>query len=148
MKIGYPTVDSEREMLLRLQLSHPVEQVQQVVSTEELLAAQQEVRRIFVHEKVRDYIVRLVQATRSHPDAALGASPRGSLALLRCAQAHAACDGMSFVLPDHVKAMLVPTLGHRLILTPEARLGGGEAEMVLDQVAAGAEAPVGQAYAR
>ncbi|UCC69617.1 MAG: MoxR family ATPase [Armatimonadota bacterium] len=148
MTIGYPAADAEREILLRLQLSHPVERVQQVVTTEELLAAQQQVRQIFVHEKVRDYVVRLVQATRSHADVALGASPRGSLGLLRCAQAQAACDGLSFILPDQAKALLVPALAHRLILTPEARLAGRTAQSVLQRISEQVEAPVGEAYAR
>jgi MoxR-like ATPase len=147
MTIGYPSADSESEILLRLQLDHPVEQVQQVVTTEELLAAQADVRHIFVHQKVRDYIVRLVHATRDHPDVALGASPRGSLGLLRSAQAQAAADGLSFVLPDHVKTMLVPALGHRLILTPEARLGGRRPQAVLQQIGEQVEAPVGKAFA-
>ena len=147
MTIGYPDSEAESEILLRLQLSHPVEKVQQVIVTDELLAAQHQVRQIFVHEKVRNYVVRLVQATRSHPDLALGASPRGSLALLRCAQARAASDGISFVLPDHAKALLVPTLAHRLILTPEARLGGRTAGGALAQISQQVEAPVGEAYA-
>jgi MoxR-like ATPase len=147
MTIGYPDATAESEILLRLQLSHPVEKVQQVVATDELLAAQHQVRQIFVHEKVRDYVVRLVQATRSHPDVALGASPRGSLALLRCAQARAASDGISFILPDHAKALLVPALAHRLILTPEARLGGRTAGGALAQISQQVEAPVGEAYA-
>ncbi len=147
MTIGYPSAQSESEILLRLQLSHPVEQVRQVVSGEELLQVQQQVRQIFVHQKVRDYIVRLVQATRSHADVALGASPRGSLALLRCAQAQAACDGLSFVLPDHAKALVEPTVAHRLILAPEARLAGRQATTVLAQITAQIEAPVGEAYA-
>jgi len=147
MTIGYPSAEAESEMLLRLQLSHPVEQVEQVVTREELLAAQQQVRQVFVHVKVRDYIVRLVQATRDHPDVALGASPRGSLALLRCAQAMAACDHLSFVLPDHPKALLEPVLAHRLILTPEARLAGRAPRGVLGQIASRVEAPVGESYA-
>jgi MoxR-like ATPase len=147
MTIGYPSAESEGELLQRLQLSHPIEQVQQVVASEELVDAQQQVRRIFVHTNVRDYIVRLVQATRSHPDIALGASPRGSLALLRAAQAAAACDSLSFILPDHVKTLLIPTLAHRLILTPEARLSGRHPSAVLDQISSRIEAPVGEAYA-
>jgi len=147
MVIGYPSAASESEMLLRLQLSHPVEQVNQVVTTEELLDAQAQVRRIFVHEKVRNYIVRLVQATRAHPDIALGASPRGSLALLRCAQAQAAADGLSFVLPDHAKAMIEATLAHRLILAPEARLAGRRPTAILNQIGLRVEAPVGEAFA-
>jgi len=146
MTIGYPSAEAEGKMLLRLQLSHPIEQVEQVVATEDLLAAQQQVRHLFVHEKVRDYIVRLVQATRSHPDVALGASPRGSLALLRAAQAAAAAEGLSFVLPDHAKALVEPVLGHRLILTPEARLGGRRPRAILDHVTAQVEPPVGEEY--
>jgi len=146
MTIGYPSPESESEILLRLQLSHPVEQIQQVLTTEELLDAQKRVRQIFVHQKVRDYIVRLVQATRAHPDIALGASPRGSLALLRCAQAQAAADGLSFILPDHAKAMVEPALAHRLILTPEARLAGRRAATALSQITSRIEAPVGEAF--
>ena len=145
--IGYPSAEAESKMLLRLQLSHPIHQVQQVLATEDLIAAQQEVRRVFVHEKVRDYVVRLVQATRAHPDVALGASPRGSLALLRCAQAWAASEGMSFVLPDHAKRLLEPAVAHRLILTPEARLSGRRPQTILQQIAEHVPAPVGEAYA-
>jgi MoxR-like ATPase len=147
MTIGYPSAEAESKMLLRLQLSHPIHQVQQVVATEDLLAAQQQVRSIFVHEKVRDYVVRLVQATRVHPDVALGASPRGSLALLRLAQAWAACEGMKFILPDQAKGLLEPALGHRLILTPEARLSGRRPQTILQQIAEHVPAPVGEAYA-
>jgi MoxR-like ATPase len=147
MTIGYPAAEAESEMLLRLQLRHPVESVQQVLETEELLDAQARVRQVFVHQKVRDYIVRLVQATRTHPEVALGASPRGSLALLRCAQALAATDGISFVLPDQAKSLIESTLAHRLILTPEARLAGKRAATILNQIAARIEAPVGEAFA-
>jgi len=147
MTIGYPSAESESEILLRLQLSHPVDTIQQVLTTDELLDAQKRVRQIFVHQKVRDYIVRLVQATRTHPDVALGASPRGSLALLRCAQSAAAVDGLSYVLPDHVKTMVTPTLAHRLILTPEARLAGRGLFTVLSQVTSRTEPPVGEAFA-
>jgi len=147
MTIGYPSGEAESKMLLRLQLSHPIEQVQQVVTTEDLLAAQQEVRRVFVHEKIRDYIVRLAHASRTHSDVALGASPRGSLALLRASQARAACEGLGFVLPDHVKSLVEPVLGHRLVLTPEARLAGRTPQAILEHVTTRVEPPVGQQYA-
>ena len=147
MQIGYPSAEAEKEILLRLQLEHPVERVQQVVSQQELVAAQHQVRRVFVHSKVRDYTVRLVHATRNHRDLALGASPRGSLALLRCAQAAAAMDQLAFVLPDHVKVLLEPVLSHRLILTPEARLAGRRPRDVLAEVASQVEPPVGESYA-
>ncbi len=147
MTIGYPSGEAESKMLLRLQLSHPIEQVQQVVTTEDLLAAQQEVRRVFVHEKIRDYIVRLAHASRTHSDVALGASPRGSLGLLRASQARAACEGLGFVLPDHVKSLVEPVLGHRLVLTPEARLAGRTPQAILDHITTRVEPPVGEQYA-
>ena len=145
--IGYPLLEAESEMLLRLQMGHPIEHVEQVVSTEDLLEAQRQVRQVFVHEKVREYIVRLVQATRTHPDLTLGSSPRGSLAIMRSAQALAACDRISFLLPDHVKTVLIPTLGHRLILSPEARLAGRTTAVVLHHILSAIEPPVGEAYA-
>jgi MoxR-like ATPase len=148
MTVGYPLAGAESEMLLRQQLDHPIEHVQQVVSTEDLLEAQRQVRQVFVHEKLRDYIVRLVQATRTHPEIALGSSPRGSLAVMRCGQALAACDRVSFLLPDHVKTVLAPALGHRLILTPEARLAGRRPEAILGQIMTLVEPPVGEGYAR
>ncbi len=146
MTIGYPSSEAESEILLRLQLRHPVEQVRQVLTTEELLDAQEKVRQIFVHQRVRDYVVRLVQATRGHPDVALGASPRGSIALMRCAQAQAAADGPSFVLPEHAKTMAQSALAHRLILTPEARLSGRVATELVSQIASQVEAPVGEQF--
>ncbi len=145
--VGYPPAEAESEMLLRLQLDHPIEKVEQVVDTESLLEAQRQVRQIFVHQKVRDYIVRLVQATRVHPDLSLGSSPRGSLAIMRSAQALAACDRVSFILPDHVKMVLNPALAHRLILSPEARLAGRTTALILNQIMSTVEPPVGEAYA-
>ena len=82
-------------------------------------------------DTVRDYIVRLVHATRDHSDLALGASPRGSLALFKTAQALAALRGRDFVLPDDVKALAIPTLAHRLIVRPESALRGYTAERIL-----------------
>jgi len=142
--IGYPAEPEESEMLRRLQLGHPIETISQVLSPGELSEIQRQVRSVFVHDKVRDYIVSLVAATRRHPYFALGASPRASIALLRCAQALAGLAGLSFVLPDHVKALFAEALAHRVILTPEARLSGSSPQSVLHTVAASVPAPVGQ----
>jgi MoxR-like ATPase len=96
-----------------------------------LLELQRQVWEVHVDDTVRDYIVRLVQATRSHSDLALGASPRGSLSLFKTAQALAALRGRDFVLPDDVKVLAVPTLVHRLIVRPESALRGYTAERIL-----------------
>lgn len=120
--LGYPDEASEIAMLERLKLEHPIERIGQVVSAEELLRAQEIVRTVHVDPSVAAYVVHLVRWTRQHPDVALGVSPRGSLALYRAAQAHAALEGRPYVLPDDVKRMAVAVLSHRLIVTPEAAL--------------------------
>jgi MoxR-like ATPase len=140
--LGYPTVAEEDAMLARLQFSHPIEALRPVATPEELLAAQQAVRAIHVSDDVRRYVAELVHATRRHPDAAIGASPRGSLSLFRAAQALAAIRGRSFVLPDDVKAMAAPVLSHRIILKPESQLRGRTAEQVVKSVLESVAAPV------
>lgn len=144
LSLGYPSLDEEDAMLVRLQLGHPIERVQPVASTDELLAAQQAVREVHVADDVRRYVAELVQATRRHPDAAIGASPRGSLALFRAAQALAAVRGRGYVLPDDVKTMAVPVLGHRVILKPESQLRGRTAAQLVEAVLASVAAPVEQ----
>jgi len=122
MAIGYPSFSDESAMLERLQLAHPIEQLGQVVSVEELTEAQDAIRKVFVHERVRDYVVRIVHNTRADPDLALGAGPRASLCLFRTAQALAALNGRDFVLPDDIKTTAPSVLEHRVILNPESRL--------------------------
>jgi len=146
LTIGYPGHNEESEMLARFQLGHPVEKLKPVISIEELSRAQHATRQIFVHPTVRDYIVRMIAATRSHPHLALGASPRGSLALFRCAQALAGMDLMDYVLPDHVKLLTLPVLAHRVIVKPESRLRGRTAENILQEVAEAVPAPVGKEF--
>ncbi|MFV9507050.1 MAG: AAA family ATPase [Oscillochloridaceae bacterium umkhey_bin13] len=135
---GYPTAEEEEAILTRYERSNPLAALQAVVSATTLQALQAEVRMIGVSAVVRQYLVAVVRATRSHPDVELGASPRGSLALYQTAQALAALRGRNFVLPDDVKAMAAPVLGHRLMLTAEARLRRRSADdlvaTMLDQV--------------
>lgn len=122
IQLGYPAPAEELTVLSAQQLMHPINNLRQVVSVEELLAAQQAVREIYVAEEVKQYIVDLVNATRSHPDVYLGSSPRGSLGLFRTAQARAAMAGRDYVIPDDVKALAEVTLAHRVIVGPEARV--------------------------
>lgn len=134
LSLGYPSAADEAEILVRLQRRHPIADLQQVVTNEELLHAQATVREVFVEGSVREYIVSLVRATRQHADVALGASPRGSLALCLTAQAAAAIQGRDFVLPDDVKHMAVSVLAHRLIIKPESQLRGRSGQGIISDI--------------
>jgi MoxR-like ATPase len=122
LRLGYPNAQDEIAMLDAQQIRHPLEDIGPVVSQESLLQAQQAVRGTFVNDDTKKYIVDIVAATRKHPDIALGASPRGALALYRAAQARAAIAGRGHVIPDDVKALAEPTLAHRLMVAPAARI--------------------------
>jgi len=134
LSVGYPSVDDEGQMLLNLQRRHPIETLKQVVDGSRLLALQRQVWEVHVDDTVRDYVVRLVHATREHADLALGSSPRGSLALFKAAQALAALRGRNYVLPDDVKFLVRPALAHRLIVRPESALRGRAVDQVLDDL--------------
>jgi MoxR-like ATPase len=131
LSVGYPSSDEEGQILLNLQREHPIASLGQVVDGSGILDLQRIVWEVHVDETVRAYVVRLIHATRGHPDLALGASPRGSLALFKTAQALAALRGRDFVLPDDVKELAVPALVHRLIVRPESALRGYTPERVL-----------------
>ena len=122
IRIGYPAKPQEIDVLGRQAERHPIQDLQQVLSVDELREAQRAVREIYVDDLVKEYIVDLVTTTRDHPDVYLGASPRGSLALFSVARAWAALDGRTYVLPDDVKLLAEPTLAHRLIVSPSARI--------------------------
>ncbi|MBI1915228.1 MAG: MoxR family ATPase [Planctomycetes bacterium] len=122
LSLGYPALDEESKMLQRLQHVHPIEKLGTVVGAQEVLTCQEAIRDVYVDDKVRRYLLEIVQSTREHDDVQLGGSPRASIALFRTSQALAAVSGRNFVLPDDVKKMVVPVLGHRLILRPESRL--------------------------
>ena len=122
LSLGYPSAEEEAAMLSRLQHKHPIDDLQPVVSAEDIIQCQQAVRSVRVDEKVNRYIVELIRQSREHPDVLLGGSPRASLALYRSSQALAAIRGQSFITPDDVKRLTPAVLGHRLILKPESRL--------------------------
>lgn len=131
IRMGYPTSEEENQILLRLQEGHPIETIGKVLDVEPLLAAQEAVRRVYVEDSVREYIVNLVQETRRHPDIALGASPRGALGLYKASQALAALQGRDYVIPDDVKKLAVPVLAHRIIVKPESELRGRNADQII-----------------
>jgi len=142
LTLGYPTVEQEDALLSRLQHGHPIEKIGSVATAEELLEMQGRVRNVHVSDDVRRYVAELVHATRRHPDAAIGASPRGSLSLFRGAQALAAIRGRGYVVPDDVKALAQPVLGHRIIMRPESQLRGRTAAQVVAAVLATVPVPV------
>ncbi len=131
LQLGYAALDDERRILDTLRGEHPIDQLRQVADPQELLIHQHRVWAIHVEASVRDYILAIARATREHPELTLGASTRGALALYKAAQALAAMQGREYVLPDDVKRLAAPTLGHRLILRPESTLRGRTPEAIL-----------------
>ena len=132
--LGYPENKDEMAILDAQQFAHPIDEAQQVASAEELLMAQRAVKQVYVDGLVKEYILGLIEATRKHPDIYLGASPRGSLALYKTAQARAAIQGRDYVIPDDIKALAEPTLAHRLIVSPAARLKNIDSRTVTDEL--------------
>ena len=122
IRLGYPAKDHEIEILDRQQFIHPIENLEQVVEVEELLEAQTAIKKIYLDNLIKEYIVEIVRRTRDHPDVYLGSSSRGALAIYRLCQARAALLGRDYVLPDDVKALADPALSHRIIVGPAARI--------------------------
>jgi MoxR-like ATPase len=142
LSLGYPTGDEEKAILRRFRDRSPLQEVQPVLSGEDLLALQAACRQVHVGDAVEDYLVTVVRATRGHAALDLGASPRASLALYRAAQALAAVRGRAFALPDDVKLLAPAVLGHRLLPTAQSRLRGRGASSVVEQLLQELPAPV------
>ncbi len=141
IQLGYSTPAEEMTILSSQQYEHPIQNVYQVVSVQELLAAQQAVREVYVADEIKRYIIDLVSATRQHPDVYLGSSPRGSLALFRTAQARAAMAGRDYVIPDDVKALAEVTLAHRVIVGPAARIKDISSRTIIQDILAATPVP-------
>jgi MoxR-like ATPase len=144
VSLGYPGRANELEMLGRQHRAHPLEGLEPVVGVEELLAAQAAVREVHVADPIKEYIVSLVEGTRAHEDVALGASPRGSLALYNTVRAWAAISGRDYVVPDDVKLLAEPTLAHRVIVNPSARIKHVDSRVVVADVLARTAVPGAQ----
>lgn len=134
IRLGYPSHQEEVAMMDAQQYVHPLAELRQVVTPDELMNAQQLVREVYLNDDVKAYIVDLVTATRNHTDIYLGASPRGSLALYRLAQANAAINGREYVVPDDVKLLVESALAHRIILGPSARVKDISAEAIIQYI--------------
>jgi MoxR-like ATPase len=139
--LGYAEKLDEINILRRQRQNHPIDAITQVASAEALLELQERIKEIYLDELIEDYIVSLVTATRHHEDVYLGASARGSLSLYRTAQARAALQGRDYVIPDDIKALAEPVLGHRLIISPAARIRNVTAPTVMSDILSAVPVP-------
>lgn len=142
LSIGYPDLADEDTMMQIQQIRHPIENLKQVVDGDQIPELQHQVRQVHAVENIRRYILNLVHATRNHAALALGASPRGSLALFRTAQAHAALHGRDFVIPDDVKHIAVACLAHRIVMNAENILAGETTTDVVRELLRRIEVPM------
>jgi len=134
IKLGYPKLSDEMDILDTHQFHHPLDDLEQIMIAEDLVVIQKQIRSIHVDPSIREYIVAIANATRNHNNIYLGSSPRGSLALYRASQALAAIRGRGYVIPDDVKLLTKPTLAHRIIVTPAARVRAITSTTVLDEI--------------
>ncbi|TSB44671.1 AAA family ATPase [Alkalicoccobacillus porphyridii] len=134
IKLGYPNFQEELEVLNRLENQHPIEKLEAVIDTSELVALKQQVSAIFADQDIKSYLIRIVHETRENPYIELGVSPRGSIALMKAAKALALINDREYVLPDDIKRLAVPVLAHRMILSTQARMSNHSAENIIQQI--------------
>ncbi len=132
--LGYPDEAAELQVLHNLRKRHPIEQIRQVVDGSLIAALHDTITDLHIDESLERYLLAIVRATRQHPDLTAGASPRGSLALYKTAQAYAAVRGRDYVIPDDLKTLAPLTLSHRLIVRPESQLRGHTAGSILNEI--------------
>ncbi|WP_312113471.1 AAA family ATPase [Brevibacillus reuszeri] len=142
LSLGYPSVEEEMRMLSRFSDANPLEQLEPVMTAEELTQLQQQVSAVKISEGVKEYIVRLCHRTRDHHHVYLGVSPRGSLALYRASQALAFVRGREYVIPDDVKELVPLIFAHRMLVKPESRLEGSTVERILTAILSETRVPV------
>lgn len=131
LRLGYPTKGEEQEMLAQVGDELPYDRLASLLHPEQIVDLQTQAKQVFVHSALQEYIVNLAHATRSHPLIHTGVSPRASKALYRAVKSWALLHGRTFVLPDDIKALIVPVWNHRLILHSEAKFTGWSAETIL-----------------
>jgi MoxR-like ATPase len=134
IRMGYPTTAEGKEILKRFKDAEPLEEIVPVASREEIQDAQKSYSGVYVSDDILSYIMEIAEKTRIHADLILGVSPRGSQALLKCAQAWAVMQGRDYVMPDDVKRMVKPVLSHRIILKNTSRMKENYSDFILDQI--------------
>jgi MoxR-like ATPase len=143
LTVGYPNMQDEARLLELTRLNHPIDSVSPVTDAKTLQSMQGSVREVFIHDKLREYMLRVIARTRDSVHLALGASPRASMALFRAAQSFAAVQGRGYVIPDDIKTLAHPVLEHRLIVNPESRLRRMTSERVLQEILKEVPVPAG-----
>ena len=131
VSLGYPTTEEELAIIDGQLLAHPIDALQPVADARKIMELQESIKQVYVDDLIKQYVVSIVEATRVHPDIALGASPRGSLALFRGAQALAIIRGRDYALPDDVKELAVSVLSHRIIVSAAARMRGVDSSEII-----------------
>nr|WP_100400728.1 MoxR family ATPase [Bacillus sp. FJAT-44742] len=134
LKMGYPDYEEELEVLNRIEQGHPIEEIEPVLTIEEIIDMQNEVKEVYVDQVVKHYIISLVNETREHKEVYLGVSPRGSIALMKSAQAFAYIHGREYVIPDDVKELAPYTLSHRMILRSDLQMTNRTGEDVVREI--------------
>ena len=134
IRMGYPSKEQEIEVLRRAENSLPIDQVDAVLTLEQLIELQRQVKNVHVEDNIKEYIVSIAQHTRHHEQVYLGVSPRASIALMKASQAYAFMKDRNYVIPDDVQYLAKFVFGHRIILKPEARYEGATEEAVIDHV--------------
>jgi MoxR-like ATPase len=142
LRVGYPSEDDEGAMLARFEDADPLGSLRPVATADDVTHIQNMVRRVYIDPVLRSYLVRLTRATRNHPDVELGASPRATLGLYRCAQALAGIRGQEYVTPDDIKSLAEPALAHRIILKSMARLRERTQESIIAELVEEEPVPV------
>jgi MoxR-like ATPase len=142
IEVGYPDKNFEIEMLSRLEKTHPIFLIEDVVSKDKIIEIQNEVKNIYVDESLKEYIVNLGRTLREDDDIYLGPSPRGLLILMRVSQARAYLYGRNYVIPDDVKELFYPVMSHRIIVKPESKIKGINEKDVLERVLLKVEIPI------
>lgn len=142
MKMGYPEMVDELEVLNRVQRSNPIETLEPVIDLEELRSLQSQIKDVHVDDTIKYYIVQLANRTRTHNSVYLGVSPRGSIALMKAAQSYAFMNGRDYVLPDDIQYLAPAVFAHRIILKSEAKFEGITAEDVVEHIIARTPVPV------
>lgn len=141
LSIGYPAPQDEREMVLNRQKGNPLDQVQQVMTRQELIRLQEQVELVYIKSEMVDYAVALITATRKHPMILRGASPRATLSMTAMAKAVAFLNGRDYVVPEDVQAVFAQVIEHRLLLAPEAEAKGISANKLLQEILRKTSAP-------
>jgi MoxR-like ATPase len=134
IKIGYPSISNEIKVLESQQFNHPIEVLKTVVTKKELISVQKEVKKVYVSDELKKYLIRIIKATRENEDIYLGASPRGSLGLFKMGQVFAALNEREYIIPDDIKEIAVQVLSHRIIIQPGARIKNLSPELVIQEI--------------